>query len=130
MQKSQQAVNANTKVVSKFVNAQLASSTNIDFEVTTDDVQAIIKQHQDLYFGISTFEFNIFEFSKTVGRQMQMPTMAMALIDINGLNTKVDEGKFLKFMVQIYNQYNRSVEYHNDLHGSDVAQHCHYILRT
>lgn len=130
MQKSQQAVNANTKVVSKFVNAQLASSTNIDFEVTTDDVQAIIKQHQDLYFGISTFEFNIFEFSKTVGRQMQMPTMAMALIDINGLNTKVDEGKFLKFMVQIYNQYSRSVEYHNDLHGSDVAQHCHYILRT
>ena len=130
MQNSQQAVNANAKVVSKFVNAQLATSTNIDFEVTTDDVQAIIKQHQDLYFGISTFEFNIFEFSKTVGRQMQMPTMAMALIDINGLNTKVDESKFLKFMVQIYNQYSRSVEYHNDLHGSDVAQHCHYILRT
>ena len=130
MQNSQQAVNANTKVVSKFVNAQLATSTNIDFEVTIDDVQAIIKQNQDLYFGISTFEFNIFEFSKTVGRQMQMPTMAMALIDINGLNNKVDESKFLKFMVQIYNQYSRSVEYHNDLHGSDVAQHCHYILRT
>ena len=33
-------------------------------------------------------------------------------------------------MVQIYNKYNRSVEYHNDIHGSDVAQHCHYILRS
>ena len=36
MQISQQAVNANTKVVSKFVNAQLASSTNIDFEAWGD----------------------------------------------------------------------------------------------
>lgn len=33
-------------------------------------------------------------------------------------------------MVKIYNGYVRSVSYHNDLHGSDVAQHCHYILHS
>lgn len=41
----------------------------------------------------------------------------------------MDYHKFLQFFVQIYNKYKRSVEYHNDLHGSDVAQHCHLILK-
>jgi 3',5'-cyclic-nucleotide phosphodiesterase len=33
-------------------------------------------------------------------------------------------------MVQIHNGYRREVHYHNDLHGSDVAQHCNFILKT
>lgn len=31
-------------------------------------------------------------------------------------------------MIQISSQYHRDVSYHNDLHGSDVAQHCSMIL--
>ena len=42
----------------------------------------------------------------------------------------MDTNKYLQFIIQIYNKYERSVEYHNDLHGSDVAQHCHYVLKT
>lgn len=59
---------------------------------------------------------------------MQMPAMATAILEMHGLNQKIDQSKFLQFIVQVYNKYSRSVEYHNDLHGSDVAQHCHYIL--
>lgn len=59
-----------------------------------------------------------------------MPAMATALVEMNGLKPKIDLNKFLQFTVQVYNRYNRSVEYHNDLHGSDVAQHCHYILHS
>jgi len=40
----------------------------------------------------------------------------------------VDFHKFLQYFTQIYNKYKRSVEYHNDMHGSDVAQHVHLIL--
>ena len=80
-----------------------------------------MQKHQDFYFAISTFEFNIFEFSKTVGRNMQMPVIASAILELNGLYKLVEKNKFLQFIIQIYNRYHRAVEYHNDLHGSDVA---------
>ena len=58
-----------------------------------------------------------------------MPFMATSLLKMNNLLQIVDYHKFLQFIVQIYNKYKRSVEYHNDLHGSDVAQHVNLILR-
>jgi len=47
--------------------------------------------------------------------------MATSLLKKNNLLQIVDYHKFIQFIVQIYNKYKRSVEYHNDLHGSDVA---------
>ena len=93
-------------------------------------VQNVIKAHPKFFQGINTFEFNLFEFTEAVGRNMQMPFIATGLIEHNDLMSIIDYEKFLTFMVQIYNKYQRSVEYHNDLHGSDVAQHCHFILKT
>ena len=50
-----------------------------------------------------------------------MPVIASAIFDLNGLYKLADRNKFLQFIIQIYNRYHRAVEYHNDLHGSDVA---------
>jgi len=57
-----------------------------------------------------------------------MPFIAISLLKKNALEQSVDQDKFLKFITQIYNSYKRSVEYHNDLHASDVAQHVNFIL--
>ena len=54
----------------KIINTRLAQSFKIDFKVTQDDINEILKNNQDFYYGISTFEFNIFEFVRTVGRNM------------------------------------------------------------
>ena len=78
-------------------------------------------QNQHYEQQIDSFDFNIFEFTYTVGRNMQMPIMATMLLKKNNLIQAVNFPKFLQFMKQIYNSYKRSVEYHNDLHGSDVA---------
>lgn len=86
--------------------------------------------HPEFYQAVNSFDFNLFEFTEAVGRNMQMPFIATALLEHNDLIKVVNYDKFLTFIVQIYNKYQRSVEYHNDLHGSDVAQHCHYILKT
>lgn len=59
-----------------------------------------------------------------------MPFMAMTLLQENNLQPIVNSKKFLQFIVQIFNKYKRSVEYHNDLHGCDVAQHCHFVIKT
>lgn len=61
---------------------------------------------------------------------MQMPFMATAILKKNNLLQIIDFHKFLQFTTQIYNKYKRSVEYHNDMHGSDVAQHVHLILHN
>lgn len=93
-------------------------------------VQDLIKTHTDYCEAINTFEFNLFEFTEKVGRKLQMPFMAMALLKENNLYPIVNSNKFVQFIIQIFNKYKRSVEYHNDLHGSDVAQHCHFIMKT
>ena len=88
----------------------------------------MLAKHKSFYQAMNTFDFNLFEFTEVVGRKMQMPFMALALLKQNNLEAIVDQDKFLQFIIQIYNEYERSVEYHNDLHGSDVAQHCHYVM--
>lgn len=80
---------------SKIVNKRLAESFKIEYEITTDDVQAVLQKHQEFYKSISTFDFNIFEFTHAVGRNMQMPAIATALLELNGLTSKVDSKKFL-----------------------------------
>lgn len=59
-----------------------------------------------------------------------MPFIATSLLKKNNLLQIVDFHKILQFFTQIYNKYKRSVEYHNDLHGSDVAQHVNIILNN
>jgi hypothetical protein len=56
--------------------------------------------------------------------------MANSLLRHNNLEHCVTLDKFLTFFTQIYNLYKRSVQYHNDLHGSDVAQHVHFIMNS
>ena len=79
---------------------------------------------------LTSFEFNIFKFNAKVGRKNVFPFVAISLLKHNNLEGLVDYDKYLKFMSQIYNQYKRSVIYHNDIHGSDVAQHVNYILTS
>ena len=72
------------------MNRRLADSFKIDYKISPEDVQVALKQSQDFYSAISTFDFNIFEFSKTVGRNMQMPAIATAIMELNGLEKKID----------------------------------------
>ena len=62
-----------------------ANELDIDFVISTDQVQEAIQTHQNFYEAINSFEFNIFEFSDVVGRQMQMPFVATSLIQHNNL---------------------------------------------
>jgi hypothetical protein len=108
----------------------LANAEKIDFELNTDTMDTLLEKYNDFYENVNSFEFDIFEFAKTVGRNMQMPILATSLMKQNDLLKYVDQPKFIKFFSQIYNKYDQNVHYHNDLHGSDVAQHCNVILKT
>jgi hypothetical protein len=57
----------------------------IDFELTTDTMEILMDKHNDFYEGVNSFDFNIFEFARNVGRNMQMPLLATSLMKQNNL---------------------------------------------
>ena len=63
------------------VSPKIVDNTDkIDFELTTESMDGLIIKHQDYCNGVNSFTFNIFEFSQLVGRNMQMPILATALM--------------------------------------------------
>ena len=58
----------------------IINSDRIDFDLSIAQVEKLINKHEKFYEAVNYFDFNVFEFSKTVGRNMQMPFMATALL--------------------------------------------------
>jgi len=73
------------------------NSDRIDFDLSCEHVEDLIKKHQNYYEGISSFGFNIFDFANSVGRNMQMPFMAASILKKNNILQTVDYHKFLQF---------------------------------
>ena len=59
-----------------------------------------------------------------------MPILSTLILKQNNLMDVINYEKFLLFITNIFNRYRRDVSYHNDLHGSDVAQHCSFLLNS
>lgn len=59
------ASNATTDFKSVRIN-----SDKIDFDLSIDKVDKLIMKHEDYFHKILSFDFNIFEFSRSVGRNM------------------------------------------------------------
>jgi hypothetical protein len=57
-----------------------------------------------------------------------MPHLAAIIFKKNNLMQYVNSEKFMEFFRKIQSMYSPLVPFDNDLHASDVAQHCHYIL--
>ena len=63
-----------------------------------------------------------------MGRDKTLPLLGMHLFLKHGLITHVNEQKYSAFLAHVYNTYLQSVQYHNDLHGIDVAHMAHLFL--
>jgi len=46
------------------------------------------------------------------------------------LDTLCKDTELDNFLDKVTKTYKQDVEYHNDLHGADVMQHCYYMLTT
>jgi hypothetical protein len=98
----------------------------IEDEITPETIMAQV--NPELVAACTSYHFNIFRFSETVGRKNQMPILSYSLLKVNGIEESVNKQKFFSFMKAVYNRYSRNVQYHNDLHGSEVAQHVSFML--
>ena len=57
----------------------------IDFDLSTEHVEAMIECNPEFYERVNHFDFNVFDFSKTIGRNMQMPFIAASILKNNNL---------------------------------------------
>ena len=89
-----------------------------------------VLKYSDLLEDMKSFKFDMFEFQEKCGRPNCLPIVTTySLMQLDLLNL-VDQEKMPAFCHKIYNTYRQDVEYHNDLHGSDVLQMCFYMLTT
>ena len=71
---------------------------------------------------IESFEFNVFEIDKLIEKKTLFFTLNQILSKYSIFKELIPEQKFSNFIYEIINGYDRSVPYHNDLHGTDVLQ--------
>ncbi len=70
----------------------------------------------------------MFKFTAAVGREKTLPIIAMNLIFQHDLESHINDKKFALFLGEVQKTYKREVQYHNDLHGADVANVANIFL--
>ena len=73
-------------------------------------------------------EFSLFEFVQSAGRDRAMKFVFIRSLMQYHLDVYINDRKMALFLDKIYEGYRRDVQYHNDLHGADVAQMAYLFL--
>lgn len=91
-------------------------------------------ENQQEFLKIQSFDFNIFEFAELVGRDKALPYLVYRLIEqLPGFNleqSRINCEKLNRFLQRIAGGYMQAVQYHNDLHGADVAQMANMMIHS
>ena len=80
----------------------------------------VIAKNQIHFETLANRSFDIFQTIESVGREQLLPMMTMMTMYNTGLKQFVNEQKITLFLDRITTTYKQEVQYHNDIHGSDV----------
>jgi hypothetical protein len=81
----------------------------------------IILKVTQILENVGNSNFNIFELDEFIGKKCLF-YISNSIFTSADLDTLYDKDKWKNFINAITDGYNREVEYHNDLHASDVLQ--------
>ena len=86
----------------------------------------LLDNRQEILDSVDTFDFNVFNVSREIGRENTFPSVVFRCMEDLPLDdsqtTLINNDKLICFLNEISKGYRRDVEYHNDLHGADVTQ--------
>jgi len=99
----------------------------VDVEIDTSELEAIVDT--DFLEDVSAYGFNLHSFAEKTKRELVLPSIGLGCLKINGLEQSVDVNKYVAWTQQLQSKYHQDVSYHNDLHGSDTAQHVSFLLQ-
>lgn len=102
------------------------SETDFQRAMTIRSIGKSIVDNQDFFKDSHSLDFDLFKFSHKIGRQNTLTQLTMYLLrQLPSKPTLVrgfDEIKLVSFLNAIQSGYKSKVQYHNDLHGTDVMQ--------
>ncbi len=114
---------------------RVAEESEESDEVVDQSIRQLYSELEEIQLllneGESSFNsrtFDLFAFSKHVGREKTLPVLALNMFLQHQLISLVNEPKFAQFMNEVFRTYRQDVQYHNDLHGIDVAHMGHLFL--
>ena len=120
------------KFINKFKKKMTGIVNSVERNSLTRYSQTIpqkqIKSAKLLLDKIDTFEFNIFEVDRLFGKLSLFHVLNEILNKYKFLKNYLVENKYVNFIKEISDGYNRDIPYHNDLHATDVLQTTHLII--
>ena len=111
------------------INEKLLKRNSINTDVINGGIyKKFIKLNEQ---QLDDVNFNIFEFSKIVGRDNILPVISVYVLNANSSFNVIPYNKFEKYIYEIANAYHKNNPYHTDLHAADMVQTLFvYNIRT
>ena len=89
-----------------------------------------MKEHDSYLSLIRSLDFDVFSLSNACGRDRTLQLTASKILYDSGLEVLVVGPAMMRFLERISLIYDKKIEYHNDLHGTDVMQMAYHLLKT
>ena len=95
-------------------------------EIKTQDFSIInfINSNSDVFNGIETENFDIFELDKKAGRENVLPLIGYYIFNRLGFHDIINYNRFEKWCIKINEGYSKTNSYHTNIHAADVTQTC------
>jgi len=86
----------------------------------------------DVLATVESFDFDCFQVADVLGRENTLPMVVFKIM--NELpqtpgSASLNNDKLISFLGALYKGYRTDVQYHNDLHGADVAQMMYMFIK-
>ena len=102
------------------INETLCKRNSINIDVVNGGIyKKFIKLNEQ---QLDDINFNIFEFSKIIGRENILPVISIYVLNTHSLFNIIPYNKFEKYIYEIANAYHKENPYHTDLHAADMVQ--------
>lgn len=102
----------------KLLQAKQRKTNSVDLPKNSFDYLSLEESIKDL----TDKNFDIFEFSKIVGRERVLPSVGILAFQTSKTIDYLNTLNLTPFLEKIRNGYKETNPYHNDLHGADVCQ--------
>ena len=129
----EQVQNQKDKTTSQFTSSQVSSH---DFggnhTSSYTDIVSKIEEHRELMQSVDSFDFDCLKLAQQIGRENCLPMVIFRIMkDLPQDEPAVvlNDDKLINFLFAIKQGYRPEVAYHNDLHGTDVAQMMHLLIK-
>lgn len=109
----------------KFNSKRNSKRGSVSTFFVSPSIFAKVSTHLSL---IETYDFNIFDLNELLDKNTMQSIAKEIFTRRDYLDNLIPEDKFVNFINEMVKGYSRSVQYHNDLHGSDVFQTLNLIL--